>query len=91
MSQPKAQGLLHMECEFNRTPYKRSLDKLLGGISTSQPQCSQESTRKTPLRWSSEELEDALRSIWMLAVLDYEELGACQTWAHGTMHIAYIF
>jgi hypothetical protein len=22
-SQPKAWGLLHMECEFNRTPYKR--------------------------------------------------------------------
>jgi hypothetical protein len=24
--QPKAHGLLHMECEFNRTPYKRRLE-----------------------------------------------------------------
>jgi hypothetical protein len=24
-SQPKARGLLHMDCEFNRTPYKKDL------------------------------------------------------------------
>jgi hypothetical protein len=30
MSQPKAWGLLHMECEFNRTPYKRRLDNFSG-------------------------------------------------------------
>jgi hypothetical protein len=44
------------------------------GTGTSQPRCSQGSTRKTPSRWSSEELEDAFRSIRKPAVLDYEEL-----------------
>jgi hypothetical protein len=44
-------------------------------ISTSQPRCSQGSTRKTPPRWTSEELEDALRSTQKPADLDYEELG----------------
>jgi hypothetical protein len=45
------------------------------GMSTSQPRCSQESTRKTPSRRSSEELEDTFRSTWKPAVLNYEELG----------------
>jgi hypothetical protein len=44
-------------------------------MSTSQPRCSQSSTRKTPSRWSSEELEDAFRSTRKPVVLDYEELG----------------
>jgi hypothetical protein len=44
------------------------------GISTSQPRCSQESTRKTPSRWSLKEFEDAFRSTREPAVLDYEEL-----------------
>jgi hypothetical protein len=43
-------------------------------MSTSQPRCSQESTQKTPSRWSSEELEDAFRSTRKPAVLNYEEL-----------------
>jgi hypothetical protein len=62
-----------MECEFNRTPYKRRLDNY-SAMSTSQPRCSQGSTRKTPSRWSSGELEDAFRSTQKPAVLDYEEL-----------------
>jgi hypothetical protein len=45
------------------------------GMSTSQPRCSQGSTRKTPSRWSSVELEDAFRSTWKPTVLNYEELG----------------
>jgi hypothetical protein len=45
------------------------------GISTSQPQWSQESTRKTPSRWSLEGLEDAFRSTRKSAALDYKELG----------------
>jgi hypothetical protein len=45
------------------------------GIITSQPGCSQGNTRKIPSRWSSRELEDAFRSTWKPAVLDYEELG----------------
>jgi hypothetical protein len=45
------------------------------GMSTSQPRCSQESTQKTPSRWSLGELEDAFRSTRTPAVLDYEELG----------------
>jgi hypothetical protein len=61
-----------MECEFNRTPYKRRLDNYLGHehlTASIQP-----STRKTPLRWSSGELEDAIRSTRTPAELDYEEL-----------------
>jgi hypothetical protein len=45
------------------------------GMSTSQPQCSQASTWKTPSRWSSGELKDTFRSTRKPAVLDYEELG----------------
>jgi hypothetical protein len=44
-------------------------------MSTSQPRCSQGSTRKTPSRRSLEELEDAFGSTRKPAVLDYEELG----------------
>jgi hypothetical protein len=44
-------------------------------LSTSQSRSSQPSTRKTPSGWSSEELEDTLRSTRKPAVLDYEELG----------------
>jgi hypothetical protein len=60
-----------MECEFNRTRIKEDLTTTRA-ISTSQPRCS---TRKTPSRWSSGELEDAFRGTRKLAVLDYEELG----------------
>jgi hypothetical protein len=49
--------------------------KTTRGTSISQPRSSQGSTRKTPWRRCSEELEDAFRSTWMLAVLDYNELG----------------
>jgi hypothetical protein len=63
-----------MECEFNRTPYKEDMTTTRG-ISTSQPRCSQGSTRKTPSRRSSEELKDAFRSTRKPAVLDYEGLG----------------
>jgi hypothetical protein len=44
------------------------------GMSTSQPRCSQESTQKTPSRWSLGELEDAFRSTRKPAVFNYEEL-----------------
>jgi hypothetical protein len=73
-SQPKARRLLHMEYEFNRTPYKEDCTTTQGK-STSQPRCSQESTRTTPSRRSLEELEDAFRSTRTRAVLGYEELG----------------
>jgi hypothetical protein len=59
-------------------------------MSTSQPRCSQGNTQKKPSRWSLGELKDAFRSTRKPAVLDYEELGACQTRAHRTMHMAYI-
>jgi hypothetical protein len=39
-------GLLHMECEFNRTPYREDWTTTRG-MSTSQPRRSQRSTRKT--------------------------------------------
>jgi hypothetical protein len=45
------------------------------GMSTSQPRRSQESTWKTPSRWSSRELEDAFGSTRKPAALDNEELG----------------
>jgi hypothetical protein len=45
------------------------------GMSTLQPRCSQGSTRKTHLRWSSGELEDTFRGTRKPVVLDYEELG----------------
>jgi hypothetical protein len=44
------------------------------GISTSQPRCSQGSTRKTPSTWSLRELKNTFRSTRKPAVLDYEEL-----------------
>jgi hypothetical protein len=75
-----------MECEFNRTPYKEDW-MTTRGMSTSQPRRSQGSTRRTPSRWSLGELEDAFRSTWTPVVLSYEELGACQTRAHGTVHV----
>jgi hypothetical protein len=70
----KARGLLHMECKFNRTRIKEDLTTTWG-MSTSQPRCSQGSTRKTPSRWSSRGLEDAFGNTRKPAVLDYEELG----------------
>jgi hypothetical protein len=45
-------------------------------MSTSQPRCSQGSTRRTPSRQSLGELENAFRSIRTPAVLGYEELGS---------------
>ena len=56
--QPKARGILYMECDFHRIPYK----KITRGLGTSQPWCSQGSTRKTPSECSSGELEDVFRS-----------------------------
>jgi hypothetical protein len=61
------------------------------GMRTSQPRCNQGSTRKTPSRWSSEELEGAFRSTWMPAVLDYKELGGLSDPGPRAVHIAYIF
>jgi hypothetical protein len=63
-----------MECEFNRTPYREDWTTTRG-MSNSQRQCSQRSTRRTLSRCSSGELEDAFRSTWTPAVLGYEELG----------------
>jgi hypothetical protein len=63
-----------MECEFNCTPYKEDWTTTRG-MSTSQPRCTQESTRRAPSRWSLGELEDAFRSTRMPAILGYEELG----------------
>jgi hypothetical protein len=57
----------------NRTPYKEDWTTTWG-MSTSQPQRSQGSTRRTPSRRSSGELEDTFRSTRMPAVLGYEEL-----------------
>jgi hypothetical protein len=64
------------------------------GMSTSQPRCSQGSTRRPPSRWSSGELEDAFRSTWTPAVLDYEELGGLsnpgtQGCARGVLLLGY--
>jgi hypothetical protein len=66
------------------------LDKYLGH-EQSQPRRSQESTRRTPSRWSSGELEKPFRNTRTPAVLGYEELssGACQTRVHRTVHVAY--
>jgi hypothetical protein len=44
-------------------------------MSTSQPQRSQESTQRTPSRWSLGDPEDAFRSTRTQPVLGYEELG----------------
>jgi hypothetical protein len=44
------------------------------GMSTLQPWCSQESTRKTLSRWSSRGPEDAFGSTWKPAILDYEKI-----------------
>jgi hypothetical protein len=40
-----------MECDFHRTLYKRRLNTTRG-MSTSQPRGSQESSQKTPSKWS---------------------------------------
>jgi hypothetical protein len=44
-------------------------------MSTSQPRCSQGSTRRTPSGQNLGELEDDFRSTRTTAVLGYEELG----------------
>jgi hypothetical protein len=62
-----------MECEFNRTPYKKDWT-ITRAMSTSQPRCTQESARRTPSRWSFGELKDAFRGTRMPVVLGYEEL-----------------
>jgi hypothetical protein len=72
--QPKAQRLLHTECEFNRTPYKRRLDNYSGHehlTASMQPRNYLEDTFKMEFR----ELEDPFRNTWKPTVLDYEELG----------------
>jgi hypothetical protein len=63
-------------------------------MSTLQPRCSQRSTRKTPSRWSSGELEDIFRSTRTPAILDYEVLGGLldlDTWdyARGVLFLGY--
>jgi hypothetical protein len=76
--QPKAQRLLHTECEFNRTPYKRRLDNYSGHehlTASMQPRKYSEDTFKMKFG----ELEDAFGSTRTPAVLDYKELEACQT------------
>jgi hypothetical protein len=55
-------------------PYIKEDLKTTRGMSTSEPQYCQGSTRKTPSRRSSEEIEDAFRSTRKPAVLDNEEL-----------------
>jgi hypothetical protein len=86
-SLPQARGLLHMECEFNRSPYKEDRTTTRN-MSTSQPRRSQGSTRTTPSRRSSEELKDAFRSTQTHAVLGYEDLEGLSDPIHGTVDVA---
>jgi hypothetical protein len=89
MSQPKAQGLLHMECEFSHNPYKRRLDNYSGHehlTASMQPRKYSEDTFKMEfgrtrrrLQKYSKVCSTRLRRAWCLSDL-----------AHETMHMAYI-
>jgi hypothetical protein len=63
-------------------------------MSTSQPRRSQGSTRRTPSRWSSGELEDSFGSTRTRAVLGCEELGGLsdpgtRDYPRGTLLLGY--
>jgi hypothetical protein len=77
-----------MECEFNRTPYKEDWTTTQG-IDTSQPRCSQGSTRG---HLQDEVQENSKKPSEVLGRLQYsatESSGACQIRAHGTVHVAH--
>jgi hypothetical protein len=69
----RLEGYFIWSASLNAPHIKEDLT-ITRGISTSQARCSQGSTRKTPSRWSSGELEDAFKSTRTPTVLDYEEL-----------------
>jgi hypothetical protein len=56
------------------TPHIKEDLRTTQGMSTSQPRCSQGSTRKTPSRWSLGELEDDVISTRKPVVFNYKEL-----------------
>ena len=87
--QPKAQGLLHMECEY----FAHHIWSRFRGLSTSQPRSSGSTWRTT--RRIRRNQKDVLTTrstrrrhakYSTPAGLGYEELGACQTRDSGTAH-----
>jgi hypothetical protein len=69
----KIRRLLHMECNFYRTPYKR---RLLGVLAPRSLETAKEVLGRYLQDGVPEELEDAFRNTRKPAVLDYEELEA---------------
>ena len=85
--QPKARGLLHMECEY----FAHHIWSRFQGLSTSQPRSKwkylkdystylkEESEATRRMFWLLEELEDAQPSTRRLQDLATKSSGACQT------------
>jgi hypothetical protein len=93
-----------MECEFNRTPYKRTLDNYSGHehlTASMQPRKYLEDTFKmldATKEVLGRHLQDGVQEnsktpsevLGRLQNSSTKSSGACQTRAHETVHIAYI-
>jgi hypothetical protein len=79
-----------MECEFNRTPYKRRLDNYPGHehlTASMQPMKYSEETFNMEYGKNSKTPSEVRGSLQYSTT---KSSGACQTRCHGTTHIAYI-
>jgi hypothetical protein len=79
-----------MECEFNRTPYKRRLDNYSGHkhlTASMQPSKYSEHTFKIEFGRTRKHLQNYLEACSISTTKSSE---ACQTRAYGTVHMAYI-
>jgi hypothetical protein len=77
-----------MECEFNRTPYKRRL----GNYSRPEHLTASTEPRKYGGYLHDEVQENLKMPLEVHGRLQYSSTkssGACQTWVHRTAHMAY--
>ena len=91
--QPKARGLLHMEREFIAHHIKEDDSGFEHLIASMQPRkystnYSKHSKEHWKILETLEVLEDSFRSTCCLQYSTTKSSGACQTWTHGTVHIA---
>jgi hypothetical protein len=78
-----------MECEFNRTPYKRRLDNYSGHehlTTSTQPSKYSESTLQDEVQKNLKTPSEVLGRLQYSAT---KSSGAYQTETHGTVHVVY--
>jgi len=91
--QPKAQVLLHMECDFSLHPiYENYFWRFqdYSSKSTMQPRCSQGSTWMPHSRQSLKDSKTALEVLGSLHYSATKSSGACQNRDHGVPDVALI-